>query len=230
MRFLDIVCSVALRLDIAEPTTLSGAPTKQIRRIMDIVNEAYEIAWNALLPNSEAAEDEVEVSTVQGQEWVTAPFDIIRMVSEKDHVPYAIYPWLEFEQRYRDYHDIDYIASDGEPYACSIYNGKIYFMPTPDDVYPLVIRGSKRFTKLALDDDEPLLNPQHHSIITMLARALYMEYRGDAGAAEAEGKARSYLEEVRRLQRRHGEMTHQIKTLDEVHGYTGRFHDGLSSL
>jgi hypothetical protein len=218
MDFLNLVKTTGALTDTdtASLVTLAN-PSRQINRLMTLVNNAYNIVWLALHPKNEDAESSVTVNTVSNQEYIDIPFSQVSMVAQNNNTPYRILPWLEYEVNYRRNNGFnqDVALVYGEPNVASIYQKRLYLYPVPDASYPLLVRGNLSFTPLVADADEPLLREDSHLVIQMYAEALELAYQGDQMAQLAREKADAMLRVVRRNMRGHHGMPPSIMSEDE---------------
>lgn len=215
MNFLELINEMRIKTDLDEVSSVNSNDRHLARNKIN-VNRAYEIVWNSLYPINEAAEAQTTVTTTQGQETVAAPYPQISSIQREGYTPYVILPWHEWEIRVRE-HCVHYQSyEEAEPYICSVYGGNIYFYPTPDQAYTLRVRGNSRFTKLVNDTDTPGLDAGYHSVISMMAEAMELEDDGDPQAQLKKADALTYLQQVRKNQRGHQQVPHQVKTMEEL--------------
>jgi hypothetical protein len=218
MDFLAITKQVARRVDIPEPDTLSGLPSRQIQRLMDVVNEAYAIIWNSLYPVNEAAEAETTITVPAGEASIPLPFPQLTQITQDAYPPIPILTWPEYEVYTREYWSgtrPDIVGYSVFDRAC-VYAGRLHLWPTVHNAVELSVRGNRTFTRLINDTDTPLLPLEHRDVIPMLARALELEYQGDPQAETAKSNAMAYLQQIKRLQRKHSQVTPAIRSIHQV--------------
>lgn len=218
MNFLSLVKNVGVYSDTDTSALLTLAnPNRQITRLKQIVNDAYNTVWLALHPSNEDAETSTTVNTVANQDYVNIPFNQVGMVLNGNNPPYRILPWLEYEVNYRRNGTNNQVSATlyGEPNVASIYQKRLYLYPIPDSTYPLTIRGNLSFTPLVNDTDEPLLRDEFQIAIQQLGIALELGYQGDSMAQDAMQKANDLLKVVRKNMRGHKGMPPRIMTEDE---------------
>jgi len=149
------------------------------------VNEAYQqMNLSFRFHETDETFDITTVADTSEYDVPTSPADIAVIRKAK-----IVESGEDLDLRDIDWYDeqLDGAGSDDEtsgvPTALLRYGAKIIIYPTPDDVYTIRIRGTKRVEELDLDDDEPVYPPSWHPVIEMLAAARAGFYLGEDSRA-----------------------------------------------
>jgi hypothetical protein len=210
LTFLQLAQLMADELDYAQPTTLQGTLSTQVRRMKNHLNRAYNYVWLQLNPMNEEAESITTATTTGGVEYVDIPASLnsVSEVRYGNEPPMRILPWPEFQEKRSDYL---VITQTGAPIAASIYQRRIYLYPAPDGAYELNIRGLASLTELSGDSDTPALRPDFHRVILEWALYLQMVYENNPMAQVQLGIASQAFQMARNNSRAHNEVPPQIR-------------------
>jgi hypothetical protein len=209
LTYLELVQLMADELDYAQPTTLQGNVSPQVRRMKNHVNRAYNYIWLQLNPSLEDSETLSLVQTTAGLDYVVIPSTMNQVdeVQKASEPPLLMMSWPEFQSRRSGY--LENLAT-GSPSYASIYQRQIYLAPTPDAVYTLKIRGKGALTELSADTDTPTLRSDFHRVILEWALYLQMVYENNPMANNQLRIASQVFEMAKDNSRNHRELPPQF--------------------
>ena len=149
--------------------------TKYRPYVKQWINEAQRIV--ALRTSLRTQQDSETYATANGVAVETVPSDFARIIDIRNSDTQDLLQPIELRQ----FDDLP--SSSGQPYYYVLIGSEITLYPTPDGIYPLVLRYWKMPADLSADNDEPGIPERYHHLLVRFALMRAYQRENDYEAA-----------------------------------------------